>query len=654
MHSRGVGYCFEKPIRGDGDSSLNHLSDIQKWLQGSPLSGLVIPSTDEFLSEFTPPANKRLLWTTGFRGSTGLAVILRNAAALFVDGRYRQQAAVDTEGAAIVIEPATLDSRRAWLARLIAPRARLGLDPWLHSAPEVTEWRSLASELGFELELLAKNPIDSLWSHERPPEHRPPIVDYPVRYAGEAHSVKCDSLIEHVRKTGLQALLVADPEDVSWLLNIRAAPEAHRTQVDEMHIVPSCISRAMVKQDGSVIWFVELERLDSKAGACNREHVTIERPERLATALREAARHGPIGADLHRTPAALITMIEEGKVSADDTVARRRWRKHAAELQSVRRVHIIDAVAVVRFMAWLTDTLPKCSVSEIDAAERLEAIRAEHPDHRGPSEASISASGPSGAEPHYVPRRHACRRLNDHPIFLMDSGGHYLGGSTDNTFTLALGTPELKHVLAHTLVLKANIALATARFPVNTPAFRLDTIARQVLWQEGMDYAHGTGHGVGNYLNIHEGPVIRPEPRPISTVPLEPGMIVTNEPGYYANGDFGMRIESHMIVTLSIHPKFLEFEIISRLPIDPHLVDFERLSLAERRWLADYHRTVLQDLEPLLDGTCVAWLRAFVLPFVQASKIAHMAGHPAEEVAEMKRELIARGIPHDEDGIPRG
>lgn len=595
---------------------MNHLSDIQNWLRSSHLAGLVIPSTDEFLSEFAPPANRRLSWATGFRGSTGLAVVLRDVAALFLDGRYRLQAAADTEGATIAIEPATLASRHAWLKRSLVPHARLGLDPWLHSAPDVAEWRRLTAELDFELEMLVDNPIDQLWSDGRPSQHRPLIVDYAIDYAGETYQAKCTDLIEHIKETGLKALLVADPEDVSWLLNVRAADEALRTRVDEWHIVPSCTSRALLRQDGTITWFVDEERLSSNVVARGRTLVAIEPPERLDAALRDAARLGPVGADLHRTPAVLIAMIEDGgKVCADDTVARRRWRKHAAELRSARRVHSIDSVAVVRFMAWLTQTVPERTVSEIEAAEMLEALRAEHPDYKGPSEPFISASGPSGAEPHYVPRRHACRRLNDHPIFLMDSGGQYFGGTTDNTFTLALGTPEAKHVLAHTLVLKGNIALATARFPVGTHAFRLDSIARRALWHEGMDYASGTGHGVGNYLNIHEGPVIRPEPRPIASVPLEAGMIVTNEPGYYADGDFGVRIESHMIVVASRHPNFLEFETISRLPIDPRLVDFERLSLSERRWLASYHRTVLHDLEPLLDASCAAWLRELVRTF---------------------------------------
>lgn len=232
----------------------------------------------------------------------------------------------------------------------------------------------------------------------------------------------------------------------------------------------------------------------------------------------------------------------------------------------------------------------------------------------------MSASGPSGAQPHYVPRAGHDRQLGAHPIFWMDSGGQYMGGSTDNTFTLSLGKPQPKHILAHTTVLRAYIALAMARVPVGCYALHLDIIARQVLWREGMDFGHGTGHGVGNYLNIHEGPLLGREPTPLTMVQIEPGMIVSNEPGYYADGDFGIRIESHLVTVPSSMPGFLEFDTISRLPIDPSLVDFQRLSPAELHWLASYHRTVLQDLEPLLDAPSLQWLQGFIEPFLQEDR----------------------------------
>ncbi|WP_203171069.1 M24 family metallopeptidase [Steroidobacter gossypii] len=594
----------------------DHVCELQPWLRGRDLSGLLVPSTDEFLSEFAPPSQRRLRWATGFRGSTGLAIILRDAAALFLDGRYRLQAEVETEGAAIAIEPATLEARRIWLRRFLSPGARLALDPWLHSQPDVAQWQSLAAELGFNLQMLDENPIDALWGPSRPAEYRPKIVDYPVRFSGETYQVRCARVTEHLRRSGLHALLVADPEDVSWLLNVRAAVEAHWTPAGEWHIVPSCTTRALVRKDGRVTWFVDEDRLSKNVLARGQGPVVVQSSDRLTRALSEAAQQGLVGANLQRTPFALTAILRES-ARDDDAVARLRWHKHPAELEGARRAHIIDAAAVVRFAAWLARTVPEHAVSEFEAAQKLESLRAEHADYRGPSMPLMSASGPSGAQPHYVPPQEGSRVLNDHAIYWMDSGGHYPGGTTDNTLTIALGTPKPRHVLAHTLVLKAYVALARARFPSGTPAFRLDTIARQQLWNEGLDYDHGTGHGVGNYLNIHEGPVIRAEVRPISAYPLEPGMIITNEPGYYVDRDFGVRIESHMIVVPSRYSNFLEFDTISRLPIDPRLVDLERLSPTERHWLGEYHRTVLRDIEPLLDVQSAAWLRTFVQPFIE-------------------------------------
>jgi Xaa-Pro aminopeptidase len=610
--------AIEAERRHEQNDSMNSLSDIQNWLRTTELAGLVIPSTDEFLSEFPPPANRRLRWATGFRGSTGLAVVLRDSAGLFLDGRYALQGATDTSGTGIAVESATATSRAAWLKRFLLPGDRLGLDPWLHSMPDATQWQSLATELGFELKKIETNPIDQLWAGSRPSEHRPLIVDYPIRYAGETYQAKCEDLFEHTRTSGLQALLVADPEDVSWLLNVRAADEALKSEVGDWHVVPSCTSRALVARSGSVTWFVDRDRLAVDVAARSSDLVTVARPESLATALRDAARQGPIGADLRRTPAAIATMIEDANhVCADDIVARRRWCKHPAEVQSARHAHVVDAAAVVRFMAWLSRTVRERAVSEFEAAQTLESFRAECPTYKGASMPLMSASGASGAQPHYVPSRHGSRSLSDHPIFWMDSGGQYPGGTTDNTITLALGPPEAKHMLAHTLVLQGYIALATARVPVGTSGLHLDTIARRALWGEGMDYAHGTGHGVGNYLNIHEGPHLGREPGPVTTICIEPGMIITNEPGYYADGDFGLRIESHMVVIASARPNFLEFDTISRLPIDPCLVDFSRLSHTERHWLANYHRIVLQDLEQMLDRPSADWLRGVVQAFVR-------------------------------------
>ncbi|RWI98475.1 MAG: M24 family metallopeptidase [Mesorhizobium sp.] len=474
-----------------GEGGVNHVRYIQDWLAGSALAGLVILSTDGFLSEFARPAERRLRWATGFRGSTGEAVVLREAAALFLDGRYAQQGLADTRGAPLSIEPGTLAARRAWLGEALPKNARIGLDPWLHSAADRAEWPVTggrtrirpggssrepyrpAVEQGYAVDLFANGYRSSSLACRRLP------------------CTKMRDLAEHLRGQGLEALLVADPEDVSWLLNVRAADETLQTEVGDWHIVPACRSRALVEREGKVTWFVDRRQLAPALLAREKDGIAITPPDKIGKVLTATARRGPVGADLRRTPAALAAMIEaNGSLRGDDTVALSRWRKHAAEIKAARRAHIIDAAAVVRFMAWLAQTVPAQSVTEFEAAEQLEALRREHPQYKGPSMPLMSASGPSGAQPHYVPRREGCRRLNDHPIYWMDSGGQYPGASTDNTLTQVLGRPEPKHMLAHTLVLKGYVALATARFPAGIQGLRLDCIARRALWQEGMDYDH--------------------------------------------------------------------------------------------------------------------------------------------------------------------
>lgn len=608
-------------VAGLRKGGVDHVRDIQDWLAGSALDGLVIPSTDGFLSEFAPPAERRLRWATGFRGSTGVAVVLRESAALFLDGRYAQQGLADTGGAPLSIEPATLAARRAWLDEALPKKSRIGLDPWLHGSADRAEWQSLADEVGFVLKDLPENPIDRLWSKDRPSTFSPMAFDHPLSLAGASHAEKCGALAEHLREQGLEALLVADPEDVSWLLNVRAADEALQTEVGDWHIVPACRSRALLQRDGRVTWFVDRRQLTPALLAREKDGIAITPPEKIGQVLAATARRGLVGADLRRTPAALSAVIEAtGTIRADDTLARRRWCKHAAEIDAARRAHVIDAAAVVRFMAWLARTVPGKSVTEFEAAERLEALRREHPQYKGPSMPLMSASGPNGAQPHYMPRPDGCRRLNDHPIYWMDSGGQYPGATTDNTLTQVLGRPETKHVVAHTLVLKGHVALATARFPAGIQGLRLDCIARRALWQEGMDYDHGTGHGVGAFLNIHEGPSIAPEAWVRSTAPIEPGVLITNEPGYYAADDFGVRIESHMVVVAAPQAGFAGFDTISRLPIDPKLIDFLRLDAGERRWLADYHRTILADVGPLLDPMSLEWLSGVVAAFAAAAE----------------------------------
>jgi Xaa-Pro aminopeptidase len=588
---------------------------VQEWLVNSGLSAVVIPSTDEFLNEFPPPSNRELAWATGFTGSTGVAVVTRNSVALFLDGRYLQQGKQETHGSNIEICPNKPAARRGWLYENLVPGSRLALESGKHPPQDVQAWRQLAAAVGSELVLIDTGPANDLWNDDRPATHAPKIMDYPLEYAGAPHLEKCRKLREHLKSNGYAALLVADPEDVSWLLNVRAHESALQTKVGEWHVVPVSSSRVLLPAEGPVQWFVDANQLATEVRA-RADGVEILQPDALAGRLRKQAHSAAVALDLRQTPVGLTAVVEEvGRVVDDNIVARSRWRKHPNEIEGARRAHIADATAVINFMAWLARTVPRERVSELDAARKLEALRRENPAYKGPSMPLMSASGPNGSLPHYVPSSRTDRLLNDHPIYWMDSGGQYLGGTTDNTIALAVKEPEPKHVVAHTAVLKGYIALATATVPVGIYGFALEVFARQPLWREGMDYATGTGHGVGNYMNIHEGPYLSREPSPLTTAPIEVNMILTNEPGYYAADDFGFRIESHMVSVPARFAGFLQFETLSRFPIDPQLVDFPRLTPTESRWLADYHRGVWRDVSPHLDGPAFDWLRQLVAKY---------------------------------------
>nr|WP_047169328.1 aminopeptidase P family protein [Sphingomonas sp. Y57] len=605
--------------RPDSDrSSRLGVKAIRAWLGRHGLAGLVIPSTDEHVSEFGPPANRRLKWATGFGGSTGVAIITARGGAIIVDSRYRAQAAEQCGSAGLDPVAATAEARLAWLGANLTRSDVLALLPALHSIIDFDLWQAQADELGLSLVERSVGEIDALWEH-RPGPHNPVIVDYPLEFAGRASSDKIADAQRHVAAARLGALMVADPEDVSWLLNIRATGPEFVTDAGEWHVVPSCPSRLIIRSDGVVEWFVALDKVDVAVTARLRGAVTCFEAARFEERLRDAAGLGDIALNPRRTAASLRTMIAgQARVRSDDSISRGRWRKSAVEVDGARRAHIIDAVAVVRLMAWLRDEGGREAINELAVARELERLRRTSPAYLGASMPIMVASGVHGARPHQVPEPGRALLVGEHPLLWIDSGGQYRGGTTDNTLTVAVAPPEPRHVLAHSLVLKGYIALARARFPQGTRSFALDALARMPLWEHGMDYGHSTGHGVGNFLNIHEGPSIAKEPNATSDV-LVRGMIVSNEPGYYADGDFGLRIESHMAVVDADSAGFLRFETISRLPIDPALIDWKLMSREEVQWLRSYHRSVWDDLSPLLDGSVKRYLQDFLAPYLELS-----------------------------------
>lgn len=586
---------------------MTNLARLQLRLAELEYGGIIVPSTDEYLSEYVHPSARRLEWATGFRGSTGLALVVPKAAALFVDGRYTEQAKRDTRGTGIQVLSLDEPSRNKWLTTYLRG-CRLALDTRMQSYIDVERILTVAAAHNIHIVPIERNVIDDLWRDDRPPGERGTVIDYPTSFAGAPALEKCNELRGWLSSNDFDCYLMADPEEVAWLLNVRTDEE--NDAIDKhWHIVPRPTSRALVEAQGAVLWFVDRAKLEPALLARLNGAVEITDPMEFERNLEERLRGKRVAANLRRTPyryGAIAARV--GTLRDEVAISRRRWRKHANEIQRAREGHYLDGQAVIRFLAWLARAVKESTVTEIDAARKLTELRRQLAGYRGISMPVHSASGPNGALAHYTPSEETNRKINDHPIYWMDSGGQYFGCSTDNTVCLAVGTPEPRQIRAHTLVVKGFIAMALARFPVGIYSTQLDTLARQYLWQEGLDYGHGTGHGVGNFMNIHEGPYIRKEPHHPLVAPMEAGMIVSNEPGYYAAGDFGVRIESHLLVVQAKSDGFLEFETISRLPIDPALVDAALLTAGEKRWLADYHAWIANGYKGCFDQQTACWL----------------------------------------------
>jgi Xaa-Pro aminopeptidase len=599
------------------------LSRLQERLRALDYHAVLIPSTDEYLSEYAQPFAQRLRWVTGFGGSTGLAVVLQDRAALFLDGRYKAQGQSDIAGRDIEVLEAGEASWHRWLRAYLRAGDRLAIDTRLHAYSDVERTIQFSAQSGVQVLELGEHPIDELWGAERPTAPLSAIFDYPTHFAGARATDKCAQVQAGMAAVGVDCTLLTDPEDVAWLLNVRTHDSLNTTPTG-WHIVPIPLSRALIEATGEVSWFVGRSRLEPELSARLQGAVNVIDPARFESFLETRAAGRVVSANLRKTPhrfAAIAAKV--GVIRDDSSIVRRRWRKHPNEVERAREGHFQDGKAVIRFLAWLQCTVPTGTVTELGASRKLVELRSELAGYKGQSMPLMSASGPSGALPHYVPSEHSNRPLSAHPIYWMDSGGQYYGCSTDNTVCIAVGTPEARHVRAHTLVVKGFIALTRARFPVGICSTQLDSFARQYLWQEGMDYSHGTGHGVGNFMNIHEGPHIRKDIDHPLVAPMERDMIVSNEPAYYANGDFGIRVESHLLTVESKHAGFLEFETLSRLPIDPRLIDDSLLTDAEKAWLADYHVSIFEGYKGCFDQKTSRWLEKIVGAYAAMARVAH-------------------------------
>ncbi len=601
------------------------LADLRQELGARGLDGFVVPISDEHMSEYVGAYAQRLEWLTGFGGSAGTAVVLADAAldpaaAIFVDGRYTLAVRDSVDGSLYAYENVPATSPAQWLGEHAPKGARIGYDAWLHTRGWVRAAQKALAKRGAELVAVESNPIDAVWT-DRPVPSTAPAAPHPLTHAGVASEDKRAVVAEWLREEGLDAAVISALDSVAWLLNLRGADVAR---------TPVALTFAIAHADGSADLFIAPEKVTPAL----RDHlgaaVRIAPYAGFAAALASLSGRR-VAVDGERSVAAIFAALEAAGghvVEARDPTVLPRATKNPVEQAGHRAAQARDGAAMARFLQWLSVEGPKGALTEMAAADRLEAFRAETAgDGAGAlvdlSFDTISGSGPNGAIVHYRVSDETNRVLAPGSVYLVDSGGQYADGTTDITRTVWIGggEPSAEVKDRFTRVLKGHIALARAIFPEGTNGSQLDTLARQHLWAAGLDYAHGTGHGVGSFLSVHEGPqrIAKPSGGQAGTgQALVPGMILSNEPGYYKAGAYGIRIENLLMVEARAiaggEGAYLGFEVLTLVPIDRALVAVELLSSEERDWWNAYHACVDDVLAPQLRGAALDWLKLACRP----------------------------------------
>jgi Xaa-Pro aminopeptidase len=592
-------------IKGGPQDGRAHLPLLRRELEAQGLDGLYVPHDDEYQNEYLPDANERLAWATGFTGSFGSAFVFTDKAVLFADGRYTLQAADQTDPALVEVQGIPDPGAFGWLAMQSLKGKKVGYDPRLMSPNDVAALSTAAKKAGCELVAVAENPIDKAWKG-RPPQPMAKVVAHAVKHAGAAHTDKLEAVGAQLARDGADAAVLTSPASIAWAFNIRGG---------DVSCTPLPLGRAILRADGSAELFID----EPKTDAVLRRHlgntVTLRPLSKLEEGL--AALSGKT-VSLDPDVASAWFFDQLGAAGAKvlrqrDPVSLPRACKNAAEIKGTTAAHARDGVALTRFLHWLDTEAQSGEVTEIQTVEVLEGFREDLGSMADLSFPSISGAGPNGALPHYRVSTASNRKLARGSLFLIDSGGQYLDGTTDVTRTVPIGQPTEDMIKHYTLVLKGHIALATVRFPAGTTGTHLDVLARHALWQAGLDYQHGTGHGVGVYLGVHEGP--HRIAKPWNATPLMPGMIVSNEPGFYKAGEYGIRIENLQYVTPAEEIQggeipMLGFECLTFAPLARRLIDVKLLTKDERKYVNDYHKRVWKLLNRKLDGEVKDWLKA--------------------------------------------
>jgi Xaa-Pro aminopeptidase len=591
----------------DSSQSAERVAALRSTFRKYQIDGYLVPRADRHQNEYVAPSEERLAWLSGFTGSAGLAIVLRRQAVLFVDGRYTiaVQSQIDPE----VFEPVALAdiSPDRWLQTHLRKGARIGYDPWLHTPGQIQRFARSAALAGGELVAVEPNLIDLVWD-DRPKAPQGEITLHAPRYAGEPSAKKLARIVQAL--AGKDALLVSDPHAVAWAFNIRGQDVSH---------TPLPLSFAIITRTGKPKLYVDFSKIDGAVRAKLKPLAVLAEPKELKADLQGLGKKGKrVLFDAGTVPAKLIQIFEKAGGHAEvgtDPIALMKARKNATELEGMRNAHIRDAAAMVSFLHWFEGAAAEGELTEIEAAQALETFRRQTKKLKDVSFPSISAFGPHSAIPHYRVTQKTNRKIK-RGIFLIDSGAQYQDGTTDITRTIAVGEPNSSMRDRFTRVLKGHIAIARAVFPKGTSGAQIDVLARLSLWQAGLDFDHGTGHGVGSYLSVHEGPQRISK---IGTQPLEPGMILSNEPGYYNAGHWGIRIENLVIVEPreinSAERESYGFETITLVPIDRNLIEPKLLNAEELDWINAYHARVRKVVSPLLaEPAARKWLRGATQP----------------------------------------
>jgi Xaa-Pro aminopeptidase len=583
---------------------------LQRELKSRRLKGFLVPHSDEHQDEFLAPPAERLAWLTGFTGSAGVAVVLEKAAALFVDGRYILQARAQTDPDLFEVFQTPEAKPSSWIAENLSRSASVGYDPALHTIKEIERLTETLARSGIKLEPIDGNPIDAIW-HDRPKPSSAQIVPHGIEYAGRSAQEKIRDVQALLKKEKADAVLLTLLDSIAWLFNIRGGDIKH---------TPVAFAYATVPATGRPTLFIDSAKIGDNVKGDLREFAELADPAALMDRLRAMGQAGArVRLDPETAPIRFAQALKAHGVQfvpGQDPCILPKAIKNEVEIKGAQAAHLRDGVAMARFLAWLDEMGSSGKIDEIDAAMKLEDCRRESGQLKDIAFDTISAVGPNGAIVHYRTTTKNKRTLEGSTLYLIDSGAQYREGTTDVTRTIAIGTPTTEMRRHYGLVLKAHIAIATARFPKGTRGQDLDPFARRPLWEAGLDFDHGTGHGVGSYLSVHEGPQRLSR---LGTVELQTGMILSNEPGYYRESHYGIRLENLVLVTpLASIPggtrEMMGFETLTLVPFDRRLIDPKQLSAAELAWLNAYHARVRKEIEPILLSDDRAWLRHATAP----------------------------------------